>query len=377
MGPGVRRIATRNEILYSDLFFDIGKCFTFTRESYRVSKCRMRHVTQEDIARKLNVTRITVSKALRDHPDISVRMKQRVMDAAEEMGYSPNQIAQQLTTRTTNTIGVIVPDLENSFFSHVVSSIIDTAADRGYQVLLAVSRENEETEKRNIQNLVGKRVDGLLVCLSQQTTDPAIFESIGKMEIPLVFFDRSLPGTGFSRVVFDDDRGVRLAIDHLVVAGYTRIAHLAGYSTTSIGKERLEGYMAALINHGLIVRMDWIIEGGYELDDGYRAFMKLYERQDLPEIILTVNDRVALGAYQAIREKGLRVPGDIGVVGFGFSETAEMFSPPLAVISQDPRKMGHLAASRLIGEIQAVSVAGEEIRIEEDFQWNSSVKHKK
>ncbi|MFA5816439.1 MAG: substrate-binding domain-containing protein [Bacteroidales bacterium] len=252
--------------------------------------------------------------------------------------------------------------MENSFFSHVVDSIIDAATDRGYQILLAVSKENEEIEKRNIQNLIGKRVDGLLVCLSQRTSDPGIFETVRKMEIPLVFFDRSLPGMGFSSVVFDDDKGVRLAIDRLVAAGYSRIAHFAGYSTTNIGKERLEGYKSALIKNGITIRDEWIIEGGYELQDGYRSFLKLYEGKNLPEIVLAANDRVALGAYKALRELGIRVPEDIGIAGFGFTETAEMFNPPLSVISQDPRKMGHVAANRLI---------------DENFQWNSLVKQKK
>jgi LacI family transcriptional regulator len=337
----------------------------------------MKHITQEDIARKLSVTRITVSKALREHPDISVAMKKRVLEAAEKMGYSPNQIAQQLNSRTTNTIGVIVPDLENSFFSHIVSSIIDCAYDRGYQVLLAVSRENEEIEKKNIRNLIGKRVDGLLVCLSQHTSDHGIFESVRKMEIPLVFFDRSLAGTGFSSVVFDDYKGVRIAIDRLVAGGYSRIAHFAGYSTTNIGKERLEGYKAALIKNGISVRDEWILEGGYELNDGYRSFMKLCEIKQEPEIVLAVNDRVALGAYKAVKELGLSVPDDIGIIGFGFAETARMFNPPLTVISQDPRKMGQIAANRLIDEIRSLSVSGEEIRIDEEFQWNDSVKHKK
>lgn len=337
----------------------------------------MKPITQEDIARELNVTRITVSKALRNHPDISSAMKERVLQTAEDMGYSPNQIAQQLTTRTTNTIGVIVPDLENSFFSHMVDSIIDAATDRGYQILLAVSRENEELEKKNIRNLVGKRVDGLLACLSQHTTDPGIFQTVRKMEIPLVFFDRSMPGQGFTSVVFDDDRGIRLAIDRLVAAGYSRIAHFAGYSTTAIGRARLEGYKAALRKNGLTVRKEWILEGGYEMNDGYRSFMKLCELKVEPQIILAANDRVALGAYTAIRELGLSVPDDIGIVGFGFTETAEMFNPPLCVITQDPREMGHVAANRLIDEIRALSVPGEEIRIDEGFQWNSSVIHNK
>lgn len=338
----------------------------------------MRPVTQEDIARKLGVTRITVSKALRDHPDISAGMKNRVQQTAGEMGYSPNQIAQQLTSRTTNTIGVIVPDLENSFFSHAVDSIIDAATDQNYQVLLAVSRENEVLEQKNIRNLIGKRVDGLLVCLSQHTSDPVAFDYVEKMDIPLVFFDRAMDGAGFSRVVFDDDRGVRLAVDRLVIAGYTRIAHLSGYSATSIGKERLEGYQASLEKNGLILWKDWVIEGGYEIDDGYRSFMMLHRRGNLPEIVLAVNDRVALGVYKACRELGIRIPEDIGVVGFGFPETTGMFSPPLAVISQDPRLMGQAAFRQLLGEIRSDRpFPAAEIRLEEDFLWNSSVKFKR
>jgi len=338
----------------------------------------MRPVTQEDIAKKLSVTRITVSKALRDHPDISRVMKNRVMEAAEEMGYSPNQIAQQLTSRTTHTIGVIVPDLENPFFSHVVNSIIDAASGMDYQVLLTVSRENEELEMKNIRNLVGKRVDGLLVCLSQYTANSRILDYVQKSGIPLVFFDRFLPGEGFSRVVFDDARGIRLAIDRLVIAGFTRIAHLSGYSNTSIGKERLEGYQAGMEKNGLILWKEWIVEGGYELSDGYTSFLKLFKHGNLPEVVLTVNDRVALGVYKACRELGLRIPEDIGVVGFGFPETTELFGPPLAVISQDPRLMGQTAFRRLIEEIQSPDVIpGAEIRLPEDFQWNSSVKFKR
>jgi LacI family transcriptional regulator len=338
----------------------------------------MRPITQEDIARKLGVTRITVSKAMRDHPDISTGMKSRVLQAADEMGYSPNQIARQLTSRTTNTIGVIVPDLENSFFSHAVDSIIDAATGNDFQVLLAVSRENQDIEQKNIRNLIGKRVDGLLVCVSQETSDAGIFDYVNKIGIPLVFFDRALPGTGFSQVGFDDDKGVRQAIDRLVIAGFTRIAHLAGYSTTGIGRERLNGYAAALEKNGLILWKEWVIEGGYEIADGYQSFMKLNKSGNLPEIVLTVNDRVALGVYKACRELGLRIPEDIGVVGFGFPETAEMFNPPLAVIGQDPRLMGQQAFDCLIREIRNEQPDGpSEIRLTEDFHWNSSIKFKR
>jgi len=337
----------------------------------------MRPVTQEDIARKLKVSRITVSKALRGHPDISVSMKELVVTTAGEMGYVPNEIARQLTSRTTQTIGVIIPDLENSFFSHVADSIIDAAYDLDYQVILAVSREKEEVERRNIRNLIGKRVDGLLVCLSQETRDPAILEEVKRTHIPLVLFDRALPGTEYSRVVFDDGQGATTAIDQLTGEGYESFAHFAGYQSTSIGTERKEAFIRSLAARGISLPEARIIEGGFEVEDGYRAFMTLADKGPLPQVILAVNDRVALGAYKAIREAGLRIPEDIGVVGFGFQETAEMFNPGLSVITQDPRNMGFLAAQLLIEEIRTQGqVTHQQIRVKEGFIWNQSLKSK-
>jgi len=331
-------------------------------------------VTQQDIAAKLNVSRITVSKALRDHPDISLEMKKKVQNAVEEMGYSPNLVAKQLTLRKSFNLGIVVPDLENSFFSYLIDSIIDAATERDYHIILTVSREKEEIEKRNIRNLIGMRVDGLLVCVSQFTTNPQIFEYASKMNIPLVFFDRAIKGIGFSYLVFDDKTGTIDAINKIIDGGYRRIAHFAGYSNINIGMERCNGYKEALVKNGIPIRNEWIIEGGYEIEDGYNSFEKLKAVGELPEIILAVNDRVALGAYKAIRRSGLKIPDDIGLIGYGFSETAQMFSPTLSIINQDPIKMGRIAANLLIDEIQGISTATlSQVLIEEDFQWNTSV----
>jgi LacI family transcriptional regulator len=332
------------------------------------------HITQQDIANKLKVSRITVSKALRDHPDISAEMKERVKKAVEELGYSPNLIAKQLSLQKTFTLGIVIPDLENSFFAYLVDSIIDASTERNYHIILSVSREKEEHEKNNILNLIGMRVDGLLVCVSQHTADYGLFEYVKKMGIPLVFFDRAIKGLGFSHVAFGDNAGALQALNQLISRGYINIAHFAGYSGTSIGRERCNGYKEALANNGIPIREEWIIEGGYEIEDGIRAFEKLKKLGKLPELILTVNDRVALGAYKAIRKTGLRIPDDIGILGYGFSETAHLFSPTLSIINQDPRKMGRIAANLLIDEIQGI--AGQspaEILIEEDFQWNTSI----
>lgn len=345
-----------------------------SRESSRVSRDFMAHSTQSDIARKLNVTRITVSKALRNHPDISAEMKKKVMEIAEQLGYIPNIIAQNLTPRRTFTLGVVIPDLENSFFAYATDSIIDSAAENNYNVFLTVSRENEQNEILNIQKLIGMRVDGLLVCVSQHTNDPQIFNSIKNLKIPLVFFDRQFDGLNFPSVTFDDRNAASSALDKIIEDGYTKIAHIAGYSNVSISKERYLGYTQSLEKNGIALNPDWIIEGGFEVKDGYNALMKLFKSKNLPEIIFTVNDRVALGVYKAAAEAGLRIPDNIGVLGFGFSDTAQTFTPSLSVINQDPRKVGGSATELLIELIKNPGTEkSRNVIIEEGILWNDSM----
>jgi len=335
----------------------------------------MVNIRQSDIAKNLNISRVTVSKALRDHPDISKAMKKKIIETARKMGYVPNLIARQLNSRRTFTIGIVVPDLENSFFSYVVDSIVDYASEHNYHVLLTVSRERESIERQNIENLIGMRVDGLLVCLSQETKDRSIFEIVRKMKIPLVFFDRAFEDMKFSMVGFDDKPGAENAVNHLINDGYTRFAHFAGYQTTNIGKNRLRGFVEAVSKRKLTLRKDWIIEGGFEMKHGYDSFKKLLSGGDLPEVIFTVNDRVALGVGKAAKESGLRIPEDIGIFGYGFSEICDFYDPRLTLINQDPRKMGMEAAGLLLHEIENYPLSGrKQILIEEEFIRRKSVR---
>ncbi len=337
----------------------------------------MNHTTQKDIAKKLSVTRITVSKALRNHPDISAEMKKKVLKAAEELGYIPNLIAQNLTSRKSFTLGVVIPDLENSFFAYATDSIIDTAGGKNYNVLVTVSRENQQSEKLNLQKLIGMRVDGLLVCVSQETRNPNIFNYIKKLNIPLVFFDRQFEGLEFPSVTFNDREGSYAAMNKILEKGYTKIAHFAGYSRVGIGKERCLGYKNALKKKGIRIKPKWIIERGFEMHDGYESFGELYKSKKLPEIIFTVNDQVALGAYKAAAEKGVKIPGDIGIAGFGFKDTANTFTPSLSVVNQDPRKIGSEAALLLIEIISNPGIKRKKnIVIDEEFIWNDSMMKK-
>lgn len=336
----------------------------------------MVNIRQSDIARELNISRVTVSKALRDHPDISQAMKKKINEIAAKMGYIPNLIARQLNSRRTFTLGIVVPDLENSFFSYVVDTIIDYATEHNYYVILTVSREKQSIERQNIENLIGMRVDGLLVCLSQETTDKHVFKVVEKMKIPLVFFDRAFENLKFSRVVFNDKQGAGSALEEIIGEGFTRIGAFAGFPGTNIGKTRLESFIETLKKHKIPLNPDWIIEGGFEIKDGYESFRKLLvSGTSLPEIIFTVNDRVALGAYKAAKEAGLSIPDDIGIFGFGFVEITDFFVPALTVINQDPRKLGKEAVRLLISEIEKEKRKRQSIiYIEEEFLWRNSVR---
>lgn len=339
----------------------------------------MVNIRQSDIARELNISRVTVTKALKNHPDISQAMKKKIEDTARKMGYVPNLIARQLNSRRTFTLGINVPDLENSFFSYIVDSMIDYATEHNYYVILTVSREKQAIEKQNIENLIGMRVDGLLVCLSQETVDRDIFRTVEKMKIPLVFFDRAFDNLKFSTVTFNDKSGAENGLNRIIREGYTRIAHIAGYSTTNIGKLRIEGFTEALKKSRIPVKKEWIIQSGFELKDGYESFKKLNSTGNLPEIIFTVNDRVALGVYKAAKEAGLRIPEDIGIVGYGFSETTDFFDPPLTVINQDPRRIAVEAVKLLINEIENMGKSAKSrssIIIDEEFLWRKSVKRR-
>lgn len=312
----------------------------------------MPRTTLNDIARLLNVSKVTVSKALRDHPDVSEGLKLQIRKLAQDMGYTPNYIARNLSSKKTHTIGVVVPDVSNIFFSYAVHGIIDSATEKGYQIIVTISREDDILEKRNINTLISMRVDGLLVSISQKTSDLAIFEAIKHTETPLVFFDRHLEGTCFSSVVANDCEAAFQVVSYGIAKGYRKIVHLAGACNTSVGRERCAGYQKAMAEHGLAESDGWIIENGFTKEDGIKGARALLGRDEKPELIFAVNGHVASGAYQEIKSKGMSIPGDIGIIGFGFKEFTDTFIPPLTIMSENPELLGRTAFATLLKEIE-------------------------
>ena len=312
----------------------------------------MKHVTLEDIAKLLNISKVAVSKALRDHPDISEETKKRVQTLVKKLDYYPNYIARNLSTKKTFTIGVVVPDVGNPFFASAIDGIVDVATEKGYNTILTVSRENTELERQNIHTLLSMRVDGLLVSISQKTTDVTLYERLAKRKIRLVFFDRAIKHLGFSSVTVNDRKGASQLIEYVLQQGYTKIAHLAGYSSLDIGKNRRLGFLDAMRKRNLPVKPEWILEGGFRQEDGYRNMLTVLQMKDRPELVFAVNDPVAKGAYRAVHEKQLRIPDDVAMVGFGYGEYARMLVPPLTIMKQNPVAIGQKAAECLMEEIE-------------------------
>jgi LacI family transcriptional regulator len=309
-------------------------------------------IRQIDIAKKLNVSRITVSKALRNHPDISKEMKEKVRQVAEELGYIPNRLAIQLQTNKSYTIGVVVPGIANSFFSLVTHGIIDYATLKGYQTVLTVSRENSQIEIENIKTLLSMRVDGILIAVSEETSDGKIFEQIESFDIPVVFFDRVLDIPQCSSVLVDNRKAACELVEFAIKNGYKRIAHLAGNQIASVGKERLAGYYDALEKYSLPQNPDLVVENGFDAESGYHSFQKLLQQTKLPDVVFAANDRMAQGIYRACSDLNIKIPDDLGVVAFGHKDFAELMHPKLTIIDSPPDQIGQKAIELLISEIE-------------------------
>jgi len=291
-------------------------------------------ITLNDIAKKLGVSIITVSKALRGHPDISKKTADLVKKTAYELGYTPNLIARSLASRKSNTIGVVLPQIAHHFFSSLMDQIYTYAHSKNYAIFLTVSQENQMMQRTQIQTLLAMRVDGILISITQDTSDFEIFEIAKKREVPIVFVDRIPNLKNCNTVTVDDKGGAYKAINHAVKIGYKKFAHFAGSSKINIGRERILGFKQALNDNGIEVKNNWIIEGDFVEKSGYDSFMKLFNENDLPEMILAVTYPVAIGIYMAAKEVGIKIPEELDVICFGNSHVQEFLSPPLSCINQ-------------------------------------------
>ena len=307
-------------------------------------------VTIKDIAKALGISPSTVSRALKDHPDISVETKRQVNELATRLNYRPNAIALSLRSQKSNVIGVIIPEIVHFFFSSVISGIEEVANAHGYSVMISQSSEQYQKEIMVCETFINGIIDGLLVSVSKETVDYTHLKRLEEEGIPIVFFDRMVEEIAADRVIIDDFEGAYKATEHLIIQGRRRIIHFAGPQNRLIGRRRLNGYLQAMRDNGVVIDESLVIPcDTFELalektqkiiDDGVRF-----------DAIFTVNDFTAAGTLKVLKRNGIDVPKSVSVVGFGDENVAQMVDPSLTTIRQPGYEMGRRAMEMLIARI--------------------------
>lgn len=305
---------------------------------------RITRVTLHDIARELDITAATVSRALNGHPAISASTKAAVKKAAKKLNYTPNNIASSLRLGKTRIIGVIIPSAEINFFGSVVHGIEKIASERNYNVLLYQSNELVDFEKKGIQTFLRSRVDGVLASLSLETVDLTHYRELKERGVPLILFDRVNEELGVPGVCVDDYRGAYMATEHLITQGCSRIAHIGGQPHIPIFARRLQGYLDALRAHNLSVNEDLISYGKISIESGFTCMQELLERKVNIDGLFAVEDFTALGAIHALKSAGKVIPDDVAVIGFANETFGEYITPTLSTVDQQTIQMGEEAA---------------------------------
>ncbi len=312
----------------------------------------MRHqVTIKDIAKRLNISVATVSRALRDLPDIHPDTKKMVVDLALELDYQPNILATSLVKSKTKTLGVIVPDLGYYFFSTVLKSIEEAAIAAGYSLLITQTQESYERELINIQNLSRGQVEGIIISLSRETVNLDHLTRLQRRGIPLVFFDRDSDEIHASKVMVDNEQSAYEAVKHLLLAGCQRIAFLAGPKNVSVSNQRISGYLRALAESGVKEDVNLIRHSDYIQDSATLCTQELMKAKNRPDGILVVSDRLALGVLVALRDLHISVPDEVKIVSFNNEPICSIVSPSISSVSQPLEEIGRLTVELLLDQI--------------------------
>jgi len=309
-------------------------------------------ITIHDIARELNISASTVSRALNDNPLISKTTREKIKKVALEMGYRPNTMAANLRTRRTNTIGVIVPLINRHFFSSVISGIEDVAYTQGFAVTISQSNDNFEKEEKIAHTLFSNRVDGLILSIGMETKSFEHLKHFSIRNVPLVFFDRIADEIEAHKISVDDYSGGFKATSHLIETGAKRIAHIGGPLNLNIYQKRLDGYRDAMKKAGLPVDESMLIHNSLTRADGTNAVKKLFSQKVKPDAIFCANDTTALSVIIYLQQHGIIIPDDVSIVGFSNEPFSEVVTPSISTIRQPGFEMGQKAAELIIEQIK-------------------------
>jgi LacI family transcriptional regulator len=318
--------------------------------------------TIRDVAREAGVSQATAARALAGYGYVSEATRLRVRDAATTIGYRPNAVARSLVSGATKTIGVVVGDIENPFFAGAARGIADVLERDGYTLLLANSDEDLARERRAVEALHARQVDGLAVVPSSGD-DGAHLAAILREGRPVVLLDRPISGLAADAVLVDNREGAERAVGHLAALGHRRIGLVGDAPGIVSTGERIDGYRAALADVGAPALDALVSLGGSSIDEGHRSALRLLGRRDRPSALFTVNNFMTAGALGAIRELGLRIPGDVALVGFDDLDWTTLVDPPISVIAQPVAELGRTVAERLLERLRGDSGPPRETRL--------------
>jgi LacI family transcriptional regulator len=313
-------------------------------------------ITIYDLARKLNISSATVSRALKDDPVVNKKTRKKIADLAEEMGYRSNHFARNLRNQTTQTIGVIVPRLNSYFMSTVIAGIENVVNTEGYNLIISQSSESVQKEKSSASTMFKNRVDGLLVSLAYDTSDITHFEPFFKKNVPLLFFDRVTHYKNCSNILIDNRKAGYEATAHLISQGRKKIVHITATPKRNVYIDRLQGYRQALADHSIRFREEYLIIDNLSQEAGSRAAEILLKMHPRPDAVFVANDNCAVGCMMALKQAGIRIPEDIAFVGFNNDPVSKVIEPNLTTINYPGYEMGQVAAHNLINHLNGSSI---------------------
>lgn len=311
-----------------------------------------RPVSLKDLATELGVSISTVSRALKNSPEIGEEMRLRIKALAKKRNYRANPFALSLLKNTVRIIGIIVPDIVTHFYSSIISGISDVARKNNYSVIITSSYEQYELEKQCLEDLINIRVEGIIACLSQETTDYSHFEALIDQNIPLIFFDRVCRTDIFSSVITNNVGSAQQATVHLLATGSKRVGFIGGANHLEIVKQRKHGYLQALRERKIPIEKELVFCKHIGFATGYEGACELLNLPRPPDAILAMTDSLAFGAMKAIKERGLRIPEDVALIGYTDEEHANYVEPSLTAITHQTYQMGEVACLLLIKKMK-------------------------
>lgn len=305
-----------------------------------------------DIAKKLNISAATVSRALNNNPKISESTCKLVQETAAKMNYKQNRLAAALRSGRSGNIGVIVPRIDTNFFGSTIRGIEEELHPNKYNVIICQTHEDENREIENINTLLDAQVDGIMISITNESEkNEKIIHSVLKKNVPLIFFDRKKNIDGVSSVTIDDFKGGYIATKHLIDQGCNRIAHLCGDQSLEIYENRLKGYRQALLDNGISFSEEYVVKTKSNIEDGAHRTNKLLQLKNPPDAIFSASDFAALGAIQELKSQGIKIPENFCVVGFGNEPFTKFMELSISTVDQSPLEMGKMAAKLFLEQI--------------------------